>query len=68
MTTDALVETRPAPPRSPLPGRLAALLASLRWAREMQRRCERAHRMGHRLDHETIRRMADEVDAWVALR
>lgn len=68
MTSDALIETRAAPRRRPLLGRLEAFVASLRWAMEMQRRCERARMTGRRLDHETIRRIADEVDAWVALR
>jgi hypothetical protein len=41
------------------------LNSSFRWAFEMRRRCDNALAAG-RLDDESLRRIAREVDAWVA--
>lgn len=84
MTTDAFTPHREVPrsvPRSVsrsvsraarllalVSGWFAALAASFRWALEMRRRCERARLEGRQLDHQTLRRLAGETDAWVARR
>lgn len=68
MMTETLAQTRPAPPTRPRLGRLQALVASFRWSMEMRRRCERRRALGLPLDHAAIRRLAEDVDAWVAGR
>lgn len=70
MTTDTFTSRREVSPAAQRLARVsdwfAALAASFRWALEMQRRCERLG--GRQLDHETLRRLAAETDAWVARR
>lgn len=54
--------------RQSLSSRLGAFAASLRWAMEVQRRYERESARGHRLDHDALRRITGEADAWLARR
>lgn len=72
MTTDACTSRREIPRAAHRIAQVsdwfAALAASFRWALEMRRRCERARLEGRQLDHQTLRRLAAETDAWVARR
>ena len=44
-------------------GPVRSLLSSFRWALEMNRRCNREIAMGRRLDDQTIRRIAEQIEA-----
>lgn len=68
MTTDTL--TAPTATHHPRPahGALRRLGASIRWALEMRRRCEREAARGGVLDHATLTRLAAEVERGLAAR
>ena len=62
------ISSQHAAPRVPVLGWLAAMVSGLRWGHEMRRRYDAERSAGRQPDGETIRRLADEVDAWLGRR
>jgi hypothetical protein len=63
MTTDVDAPPQTAGPPSRLTAWGRSLSDGLAWARDAQRRCNRAAAAGRRLDHDALRQIVADIDA-----